>query len=183
MATVGNTRYIEFRVVDINNNPVTTLTLADFSVIFTRNNAACGDTLSLVNNGTGHYVLTYIPSAVGHDYVELYNVANDVRPSDAEDVQSGALVGTDTVGLTQDYGSVGRYKITFADPQTYSVYVFNSQDWQTGLTSPASALIGTTIDTFGNWISTPLMVLHGTYHIVAIKNTGASVVLSAFLQV
>jgi hypothetical protein len=185
MSTVGRLRFIEFRVVDVNSNPVTGLTLANFTVIFTRDNVACADALNLVDNGTGHYVLEYTPSVVGHDYIELYNVTNDVRPSDAEDiidVAGSSGLTPNTVNLTQDTGSIGRYKITFANPQTYSVYVFNSQDWQSGLTSSANALVGTTIDTFGNWVSTPLVVLHGTYHIVAISSS-TSIVLSAFLQV
>lgn len=185
MARVGRKRFIEFRLADITGAPVSTKVLTDLSVLFTRNDVACTDVLTLVNKGSGLYILEYTPSANGHDYIELYDAADDIRHIDSEDVDDATTFFdiTSSVLLTQDFGSVGALKPVIANPQNYTLYVFVSQAWQTGQTDPGNAVAATNLDTSGNWITSPLSVNHGTYHIVLIGSAGDTHVIRTFLTV
>lgn len=187
MGRVGKIRYIYFRVVDINENPVTGLTLANFTVYFTRDGVACADILTLTEPQTGRYLVTYTPSAPGFDFVELFNATQDLRIQDEEEIDTPETffdVGAFTVDLTQDYGFVGALKLGgVASPNTYTVYLFKSQEWQTGNTAPTAAIAATTVDALGNWVTSPLTVPKDTYHVVAMNGSGSIVVISAFLKV
>jgi len=68
-------------------------------------------------------------------------------------------------------------------PQNYILMVFLSSDWQVGRYSPLYAVASTQLDPQGNWLSTPLTVQHGTYHVVVQANDGTQVVIAAFLEV
>lgn len=184
---VGTTRYIDFRIVDLSGNPVTGLALGNFTTYFTRNGSTCSDVLALADKGTGRYLASYIPLAAGFDFVELYNLTNDVRIQDAEQIDTPETffgISATTVNLTQDYGFVGALQLTgIAQPQTYTIYLFRSQDWQSGNTAVPYAIAATPVDTRGNWVTTPLILNKDTYHVVAMNAIGAVFVLSSFLQV
>jgi hypothetical protein len=146
----------------------------------------CADAVSLTDKGSGRYLATYVPSAAGFDFLELYNSLYDIRVQDAELVDSDATffdIGSASVDLTQDYNGVGRLKVVASTPANFVLYVFRSQDWQSGRTDPEYALKATAIDAFGNWVSSPLTVLKDTYHIVAVSTDGSLNVISPFLQV
>lgn len=182
---VSRTRYIEFRLVDISGNPVTGQTLSDFVILFTRDNVACTDPLTLVEGTLGHYVCEYVPTAAGHDYVELYHTATDTRIEDAEDIDSTATFFdlSGSVQVTQDYGGVGRLVPTTLSPQNYTLYAFLSIDYQSGNYSPAFAKGFTALDTSGNWITTPMTLLPDTYHFVLLDSSSTRIVVAAFISV
>lgn len=188
MTQVGSLRYIEFRIADIDGNPVTNRDLAAVTpgqrvlVYLARDTVACSDPVTLTNWGsTGRYYASYTPSAVGHDYLEIYDELYDLRWIDVEDVASQS--GGDTVTVNQDYGGVGRFVITDPDPETFTLYWFLSFDWQAGRQNPDYAVNGTAIDSSGNWVTTSLELVPDTYHVVALNDTGIVHVLATFLQV
>lgn len=186
MGRVNKTRFINFRVVDINGAAVTGLTLSNFAVYFTRDGVACSDAVVLQDKSNGRYLATYNPSAAGYDFLELYNAANDIRVQDGEVIDSlGTFfgIGQFSVLLTQDYGGVGALKAVLPNPQNYTLYIFQSQSWQTGGTSPSQAVNATKIDAAGNWVTSPLTVAPDTYHVVVMNDMGAVTVISAFLKV
>ncbi len=186
MGYVNRKRYVYFRVIDIDSNPITGLTLSDFVKYFRRDNVTCTDTVTVQELGSGRYLASYIPSAVGFDFFELYNAANDVRVQDEEQIETVETlfgVGSETVDLTQDYSSVGRLKVTASGPENFVVYVFLSEDWEHGRKAPSYALAATQVTTLGDWVSSPIPVPKDTYHIVAINNAGVVNVLAAFLKV
>jgi hypothetical protein len=61
--------------------------------------------------------------------------------------------------------------------------VYNSSDWTSGNTGTFYALDSTQLDSSGNWLTTPIYVIPGTYHIVIRDSTGAVTVLKPYLQV
>lgn len=185
MARVGRKRYIEFRLADISGVAVTTRALADLTVIFTRDDVVCTDSLTLVNKGDGRYILEYTPSAAGHDYLDIYDPGTDLRNIDAEDVDDATTFFdlTNNVSLTQDFGGTGALKPVITNPQLYTLYVFPSQAWQTGQTDQSNAVAATNLDSQGNWLTTPLTVNHGTYHIVLVGSSGDTHVIRSFLTV
>lgn len=180
---VGRTHYVDFKVIDISNNPVTTLILSDFTIYFTRDGIACTDPLTFINVGGGRYRITYSPTGAGFYFLDIYNFVNDVRVIDSEEIDTPETFFDEhaTVDLTQDFGGVGRLKPTISSPDTYTLYVFQSQRWQTGLNDPGYADASTNLDSLGNWITTPLTVMHGTYHIVLLNGGGDVLVIAAFL--
>lgn len=187
MALVGKARFIPIRIADLNSNPVTNRTLADLDVILLRNAEPCTDAVNLINIGDGLYFVSYTPSAVGDDYLEVYDQFYDLRFMDTETVDGlssgGGLDQGDVVNLTQDYDGVGALKADVADPSSYTLYVFNSQDWVAGYRTGLTALASTAIDASGNWLLSPLPLVPGTYHLVLMNNQGATHVLRAFLTV
>ena len=185
MGRVGRTRYIEFRIQDINSNPITGRTLSQLQTFFTRNTVTCTDPLSLNELGSGRYVLEYTPTAAGHDYVEIYDPPTDLRVEDSEDIDDASTFFglTTTVDLSQDYGSAGRYKVTLSNPGSYILYVFNTSDWVNGNTATNFAIATTNIDSSGNWLSTPISVVHGTYNLVLFGRDGSKVVIASSLEV
>jgi hypothetical protein len=186
MGYVDRTRYIYFRVIDIDSAPVTGLTLGNFVKYFKRDNVTCADTVTIQELGSGRYLASYVPSAVGFDFLELYNATHDVRIQDEEQIETVSTlfgVGSETVDLTEDYGSVGRFTVTASQPEDYILYLFKSIDWEQGRTNPSYAEIATEITSAGNWVSTPLTVLKDTYHVVAINSIGSVNILAAFLRV
>jgi hypothetical protein len=185
MARVGRKRFIEFRLADITGAPVSTKVLTDLAVLFTRDDVTCTDGLTLVNKGNGLYILEYTPSAPGHDYIDIYDATDDLRNIDAEDVDDVTTFFdiTTSIALTQDFGGTGVLKPVITNPQDYTLYVFPSQVWQTGQTDPVNSLAATGLDTLGNWLTSPLSVNHGTYHIVLIGQVGDTHVIRTFLPV
>ena len=186
MGQVGTTRYIPWRIEDANSDPVTGRQLSDLQVIFLRDAAVCSDTLNLRETQSGLYFLEYTPTAVGEDYIDIYDATNDVRLVDDEVIvgTSGAsgTSGMNIVQLTQDTGGVGALKVVLPDPSTYTLYVFVSQVWQSGQSSPTDAVAHTAINDDGSWATTPLSVLPGTYHIVVMSSNGIVYVMRSFFQ-
>ena len=176
-------RNITFTVVDINSNPVTGLGLGNFQVTFFRNNVACVDPLHLTELGSGRYSVTYQPSGPGHDYLELYSLANDIRIVDEEDLVSQAdIVGAGNVtSVDQNYPSAGYLQVLAANPETWTLLVFTSQDWDLQNRADANALGITSVATNGNWIN-PINVPTGRYHIV-IRRGNVLNVMKAYMEI
>src|SRR5208282_4413502 len=99
MGVVGQLRYVDFRVLDNSNVPVTSLSLSNFAVnptppidyeysntqstiLFERDDVACLDALTLFNHLDGRYTLMYTPSAIGHDYVDIWICPADIGAPD-----------------------------------------------------------------------------------------------------
>jgi hypothetical protein len=184
MYFIGQERYIEFRMYDLQENPVTGLLLSNFTVIFTRNASSCSDTLTLVENGGGLYTLNYTPSTIGHDYIDMYNSTYDIRIQDSDDiyqvdifVSGGSGAGIYTV--TQNTGGSNALQLTVSNPQNYVIYAFLSSNWIVGQNTANYAYGSTTTDTSGNWLES-ISLPAGTYHIVALWNTN-QIVLAAYL--
>src|SRR5271170_3823243 len=144
MGVVGQTRYCDFRVLDNNNNPVTSLALSDFEInpteispwpeysttvnviIFERNDTDCTDSLTLFNHNDGRYTLLYTPTAIGHDYVDIWvcplqisaplDYLNGVRAIDESEIATpgggGGSFTSDSAQLNQDFGAPGQLLIT-----------------------------------------------------------------------
>lgn len=185
MARVNRKRYIEMRLIQVDGTPETGRVLSDFQVFFTRDTVTCTDSVSSVELGSGRYVIEYTPTLAGHDYIEIYDPPTDLRVIDSEDVDDTSTFFdlSSVVQLSQDYGSVGRLKPTVTNPQDYILYVFKSSDWDTGKTSPNYAIGVSGLDISGNWTSTPISVIHGTYHIVVIGPDGTKIVLAVYLEI
>jgi len=185
MGRVNRLRYIEFRLVDLSSNPITGRVLSQLQVFFTRNAVVCTDPLSLVELGSGRYILEYTPSAAGHDYLEMYDPPSQIRIEDSEDIDDANTFFdlSATVGVSQDYGSIGRYKVIVSNPSSYVLYVFYTSDWDAGKTATNFALAATNIDSSGNWLSTPITLVHGTYNLVLFGADGTIIVVAASLVV
>lgn len=191
MAQANKTRYIEFRIADLNGVSVGNRDLSALQVTLYRDAQACTDVVTLTNwDNAGLYYASYKPTAKGHDYLEIYDPLYDLRFIDAEDISpatDGSSPDSDisqVIGLTQDYGAEGRFKIEDRNPSRFNVLVYKSFDWQSGRTNPSYSIAGTSIDDLGNWTAPMLTVLPDTYHVVAVDSTsGENRVLAAFMKV
>src|SRR6266702_4039782 len=171
MASVGDSRFIYFRLSDANENPVTGRVQTDFAIIFTRSNAICTDVLTISEIGYGRYFANYTASAAGTDYLEIYDAGTDNRVIDVEPIVPtiAQTLSSNLVNLTQDFGKPGALAPTaIPDPADYTMYVFLSSDWQTGNRGIAYAKGQTGLNPNGSWRS-PITVSHGTYHVVAFQ--------------
>ncbi|TSA40054.1 hypothetical protein D4R30_00240 [archaeon] len=182
MAQVGRKRFIPFRIADVAGDPVLGRVLGDFQVTFLRDGVTCHDGLTVEESGSGLYCLTYTPTAVGQDYVELYDTVHDLRISDDESIDDTLLEGTVIFALTQDTGGVGALKADVRYPQTFTLYVFKSQVWQSGDHNSLSATAFTHLDASGNWLTTPLLVLRDVYHVVLMNSLGETHVIRSFFD-
>lgn len=212
MGVVGQTRYCDFRVLDNSNNPVITLSLSDFEInpieidpypeysnytnviIFERNDVPCYDSLTLFNHEDGRYTLMYDPSAIGHDYVDIWVCPNQLggpisylygsRAINEDEIATpggGGSFTSDSVGLDQNYGFSDQLLITqVPDPEDYTLYVYNSSDWIGGNTDPLYALGTTALDSSGNWINQVFIATPATIHIILINATNIVVAFSYF---
>lgn len=166
MAQVGKTRFIEFRIADLDGNPVTNRDLTALSIFLTRDSNTCNDTVTLVNWGNdGRYYATYIPTNTGHDYLEVYDSLYDLRVIDAEDIEISDLPNVGI--LTQDFGGTASLSITDPDPTRFTIYVFLADDWASGRTQITYSQAATAVNADGSW-AFALTVLHAIYTIVAI---------------
>jgi len=167
MLPLGRTRYIDFRLVNLSSQPVVGKVLADFEVVFRRDNAACTDALTLKDYGDGRYTVSYVPTTPGHDYLELYEATDDVRVLDTEDIVPAdfAIGGGAEHVLDQDFGGTDALRITEADPASYKLEVFFSADWNLGNREDADAIGMTDLDANGRWVS-GIRVPAGVYHVV-----------------
>jgi hypothetical protein len=197
MGFVGQTRYVDFRVVDVSNNPVTTIILSSFvvnpalptpgivdeysptqnTIMFERNNVPCSDGLSLTNHQDGRYTLNYTPTAIGHDYVDIWVAAAGIRALDEEEIAnaSGSSSSSNVTALNEDYLSPDNLLIRVAHPETFTLFIFNSSDWEQGRTDTLNAIGNTSLDTAGNWVNSIVVPDASTYHIVIISSTATQV--------
>ncbi len=183
MLPIGLPVYVDIRVVDNGSSPVTGLTQGDFSIIFRRDNADCSDPLSFLNYGDGSYTFFYTPTAPGHDYLDLYNAANDIRTLYTEDIVSPRSIigGSDAVTVDQNYTGAGNLEVTQPDPISWVLLIFASTDWDLGNRADADAIGLTTVDSLGNWIN-PITVTPGRYHIV-VRNPPTVVIMKAYFEI
>lgn len=185
MFLLGQTRYVDLRIIN-EGSPVTGLALSSLTIFFTRNAVICTDALTLIEVGSGRYALTYVPSAAGHDYLEISYPAATFFLTAPEDIISTdtLLGGSSSIQLTQDTPTPNALQVTqVINPNLYTLYVYESSDWQSGNTETYDAIASTQLDGSGNWLTTPLFVTTGTYHIVIRDGSGAVQVIKAYLQV
>lgn len=175
MGLVGSTIYIDFWVVD-NLTPVPGRTLSDWNIVFRRNDVPCTDTLSLEDHGDGHYTVKYVPSAAGHDYLEIYDPLYDNRFIDVEDNKVDSNIGTNIMSLDQNYGGINNLQIKVSNPTKYLLYVYRASDWIAKHNSTLNALGYTALDSQGNWIN-PIDVPPDAYTLVLVHDQSFIVVV------
>jgi hypothetical protein len=146
--------------------------------------------LIIVEIGSGYYYAKYVPASSGLYVLALSNIANSLHHVDVADIQSAPNVSN----LNQDTGGVNALKPAVPDVRItglrfqpiiseYILMVFQSSDWQVGRVDNTYAVAMTQLDKNGNWLTTPLPVLPGTYHIIIRNNFGTTKVIRAFLEV
>jgi hypothetical protein len=161
----GGKRYVDFRLVNDDNAPVTGRRLADLSVAVRRNNQPVTEQLALAEHGQGEYTLSYTPSDSGHDYVEIYDEVLDIRVIDAEDIQDSINSSARTVLLDQDFGGQDALRVQEDNPSTLTLLVYDSSEWEQGFQDVSHALGSTALRYDGRWVS-QILVTGGTYHLV-----------------
>lgn len=181
MGTVGEVIYVDFWILN-NTMPVPGRALSDWWIDFYRNNAPCGDVLSLVDHGDGHYTVSYTPSYPGHDYLKIYDPLYDNSYINTEDIdQSDLILYASSTGVNQDYGSQGSLKVQVANPSQYTLYLYTTSDWISGKRDDNSAAGFTALDNQGNWIN-GVIVSPDTYTVV-LKSAKEVIVLRTNLQI
>ena len=180
MAYVGTKRFIYFRLLDINSNPVTGRVQSQFSIIFTRNNTESPDTLTVTEIGAGRYFASYTPSTTGTDYVEIYDAATSIRAEDVEVIELSLTqiledtgIAGNVVVVNQDYGGAGVLRPSVSNLSTYVLYAFLSSNWSIGNTNPAYAVASYQMDSTGNW---SFSLASNTYNLVLINDAGSVIV-------
>jgi hypothetical protein len=173
MANVAQSRLVPFWIADINSQPISNYTLASLSITFTRNGQPCSDALVLVNNGGGSYALSYTPSGLGLDQINIDDSTNDLHYCDIEEILSPATPGSDAVMVTQDYGGTGVLLPSVPNRSSFTLYAFLSSDWNVGNSDPSYAAGSYQLDDSGDW---SLELLAGTYTLVLMDGTGTVIV-------
>jgi hypothetical protein len=188
MLPLGSKRYVDFRLAYIESNPVTGRTLADWRtganrLILLRNTEPCADELELKDYGDGRYTVSYSPSSAGHDYLEIYDNACDIRVADVEDIvpPEFAIGGSAAFALYEDFGGAGALRVTLPSPASYVIQVYQSSDWNRGARSDADALGATPVNADGSWARS-ISVAAGVYHVVASK-PGSRTIIKPYLGV
>jgi hypothetical protein len=177
----GYTRYIHFRVVDVESVPILGLVLSDFQVFYRHNNVAQPtDGLTLTEVGNGRYCLSYVASALGNDFLELYHGASDIRILDTEDIVTDPFGGgtggevddgeTEAFGVVLDhnYGGTDALIIHEDRPEEFKLYIYLSADWDLNKRSDDDAIGITGLDREGRWLS-KIRVSPDKYHLVLKK--------------
>lgn len=164
MEYTGRTRQIDFWIADADSNAVPGLTLANFTVTFTRDGQPCSDSLTLTDRGSGAYSLIYTPSAVGRDVIQIDDNVNDLHYGDAEEICTN--LETTSVTVTQDYGGSGALRPASLDLSSFTLYAFPSADWSLGNTDPSYSSGAYQLDSTGNW---SLQLLPGAYNLVLVS--------------
>lgn len=182
MGVVGQTRSIQFWIVDINSVPVTDCTLGSFVITFTRSGTACADPLTLVDAGAGVYFLRYTPSAPGTDSFVIDDNVHDLHYYDVEDITwasgggGGGGDGTSfIVTVNQDYGGAGKLRPTLVNLSTFTLYAFLDSDWSIGNSDPAFARGSYRLDSTGDW---SLDLLPNVYDLVLMDHVETTVVFA-----
>lgn len=182
----GNYHYFGFYV------GTTGLTTVDFTIdVFTVDGVAVdAPTLAsfeVIEVSGGYYYAKYLPSKAGFYFIGIHRLA--LHFADSEDISESEFV----VNLTQNTGganalrpapfkflSAGGNSPTLAE---YLLMVFQSEDWDVGRKANTFAVAMTKLDVNGNWLTSPLVVSPGTYHIIIRNNFGATKVIKPNLEV
>lgn len=143
--------------------------------------------LQIVEVGGGYYYAHYHPTSAGFYFIAISR--GSFHGTDAEDISDADFVSN----LTQNTGGPNALRPTLPSFLTaggrkphiteYILMVFSSDDWDVGRTKNADAIAMTKLDEDGNWLTSPLPVSPGTYHIVVRNNFGMNKVIKAYLQV
>ena len=193
MFEVNQPHQIGFHAVDATTgDPVTGLGTSSFTVdIFTIDGTAITDatvlaSVSVVNTSGAYYYASYTPKAKGFYYFGISNAAHGIYVADACDIDEANYVL-----LTQDTPTVGALKPTLPVTlpwqktgfEQYLLMVIASSDWDVGRKTPNFAHAMTQLDSEGNWLAAPLVIVPGTYHVVIRNNFGVEKVIKAYLEV
>lgn len=120
-----------------------------------------------LNNAAG----LSVPTTVAPEYITVID-------------ESGGGGGTDnTISLSQDYGSVGRFKIPTNSPLTTKILIYKSTDYVVGNVNATYLVNSTGVDAAGNWVLPTLTVPHGTYHVIQSITNVSTTVLAADMVV
>lgn len=161
MALVGSKRFLYFRVDDAEGNPVDGLAQSAFTILLYRDGVAATDTLTVSQLVSGLYLANYIPSAAGTDYLEIsYQNSrfSDTCPISADDI----------VVLNDSFGDGEIKPDASLHPETFTLYVFASSDWNAGNRDPAYARGSTALNSDGTWVKS-IYVQHGVYTVVLVN--------------
>jgi hypothetical protein len=176
MLPVGRTRYIDFALVDVDGDPITGRTVSSFvqapnKLIFLRNTLPCQDVLTLKDYEDGRYTLSYLPSAAGHDYVQIYDSETDISVIDVEDVvpMDFAFGGAAALyAIDHNFGGADALRMLVESPQDWTLYVYQTDDWDYNRRGEDDAAGVTSLDENGRW-KLQLSVQAGNYNIVLRK--------------
>lgn len=184
----GNYHYFAFYGV-VNGLTVLDFTVLVFTVDGVTVDTATSDSLDVIGVGSGFYYAKYLPSKAGFYYLALSNVAHGIKVADAEDIEASEFV----VNLTQDTGGTNAlrpiaFKFLSAGGSIpgldeYLLMIFQSDDWKVGRTQNSFAVAMTRLDIHGNWLTSPLVVSPGTYHVIIRNNFGVTRVIKSNLDV
>jgi hypothetical protein len=158
----------------------TGLQAGNFTTVILIDAASATVSLTFTEVQTGLYCCSYTPTIPGFYYVSISHNGSVVA---TDTVEIDVATTSNTVGLTQDYGYVGRFKIPTSNPTNTKIVIFNSTDWLVGNISSAYLVGATSVDSSGNWLTTPIYVPHGTYHVVQTIANTTTKVLAAFMVV
>jgi hypothetical protein len=183
----GSNHYIAFYGAGASG-----LTTSSFTIIyFTRDGSTINSitdpvtfhSFSIVSVGGGYYYAKYTPSQGGFYYLAFSCAAHSIFIADAADIDELSVIN-----LSQDTSGTNALKpITVPGDSTplneYILMIFQSSDWQVGRIDNTYAVAMTQLDDQGNWLTTPLAVSPGTYHLVIKNNYGTTQVFKPFLEV
>lgn len=138
------------------------------------------DSLSIASLGVSDYwALQFTPTQSGTYIIAAHDTADNIRI-----VQNISIDEADVfVNLTQNTGGANNLKPNGNNLDQFLLMVFVSSDWEVGRTDNSYAAAITQMDPTGNWITTPLVITPGTYHIVIRNNFGVTTVIAAYLEV
>jgi hypothetical protein len=181
MIPLGVARYIVLRIVSSAEVAFPGLVFSQIQTAFFRNNLLCTDALTFTEWGGGYYFISYTPTAAGSDYFAVYYPAANYLLETRETVVDLANMFStgNAVSVTQNTGGSGALLPVITNTASYTLYLYNSSDWLSGNTDTSQAAGSTALDASGNWLQSPVTVLHGTYHFVLRNNAGVVVVFRA----
>jgi len=184
-----------FSFIDVPGQSTGSYTIDVFTVDGNAVDSATSDSfqvMEVLNVGSqSYYQGQYTPSKQGYYFLGASNGGTPVF-SDAVDVDEANYVN-----LTQDTPTVGNLKgrlpvthfsvkgnpAASAKLSEFLILVINSSDWDLGKTATKFAIASTFMDNDGNWLSHPLVIPPGTYHVIERNNYGTTHVLAAYLEV
>lgn len=154
-------------------------------IVFTCNGTAVGSatraSLTLTEVGFGYYYASYTPKVAGKYVLALSSGA--VKAIDVADIDDTEAA----VNLTQNYGGTNALRPSLhGGLQSYGIaayvlFIFSSKDWDLGKTAASNAVGSTELDSNGNWKTSTLTVVPGTYHVVIRHNSGINYVIQPYL--
>lgn len=179
MYLLNTKRYVYFYIFN-SGAPVTGLTQASFTIIFTRNDLTSPDTLTILELGAGRYEASYIPTTTGEDYIDIYNATYNTRIVNVENIVSVEELtnGSSIVSLTANYPTANALKVTeVSSPEEYTLYVYLYSDWSVGHQSVSYSQGQTQLNSNGTWVR-PILILPDFYTVVVSNGTSVVVINS-----